>query len=79
MNTSSAFLVALWSGLAAPASLYAPIPRFRPAIADLTSAGSFALVTAILGRAFSECVNEQAAITPDAFKGEQLSFDFSES
>ena len=80
MNTSTVFLAAFWSSLAAPASLYASVPTFRPAISDLSSANSFALVCAILNRAYSECVNDRAAATTSSSTGgQQLSFDFTDS
>jgi hypothetical protein len=79
MNTSTVFLAAFWSGLGAPAALFAPTPAFRPAIADLTPVYAFALVGTILNRAFSETVNEQFAAAAEPAAEQQLSLEFPES
>jgi hypothetical protein len=59
MNRSSVFLTAFWTGLAAPASLYAAAPSYRPAVNDLTSADSFGLVGVLLTEAMACVQNEQ--------------------
>jgi hypothetical protein len=72
MNKSSAFLAAFWAGLAAPASLYSAVPSYRPLIADLTFADSFALVGGYLAMAEADYVERSTATA----EGTQLSFEF---
>jgi hypothetical protein len=77
MNTSPVLLAAFWAGLAAPEALYAPIPSYRPLIADLTVGDAFALVGALLTDSASEITRDRQSYA--AADGEQLSFRFAES
>ena len=77
MNRGSVFLTAFWAGLAAPTSLYAEVPPFRPYIADLTPGDSFRLVSLFLNQAISSLQRDGSATTPST--GEQLAFEFDKS
>jgi len=78
VNKGSVFLTAFWAGLAAPTSLYAEIPPFRPYIADLTPGDSFRLVGLFLNQALSNSERDRFSATPSS-AGEQLSFEFDNS
>jgi len=75
MNRNSVFLTAFWAGMAAPASLYAATPSYRPIIADLTFSDSLAVVGMFLHQAMAEADNV-GQTTSRASEGEQLSFRF---
>jgi len=77
MNTGHVFIAAFWAGFAAPAALYAPIPPYRPLVANLTIGDSFFSVGLLLNKLASEQngFGQSASASPAA---EQLSFEFRE-
>jgi hypothetical protein len=70
------FLTAFWAGLAAPTSLYAEPPVFRPFIANLTPGHSFGFVALLLTEAFTESQRDGSSAIA-AHGEEQLAFEFS--
>ena len=74
MNVDSAFLAAFWTGLAAPASLYASDISYRPLINDLTFSTSFVLVGMLLNEAMATTEHDGSATTDPS--GPQYSFEF---
>jgi hypothetical protein len=79
VNRNSVFLTAFWTGLAAPTSLYAGTPPYRPLVADLTFHDSFAFVGYYLNQALSESGYDGSAAAAPVEGGTQLSFEFAES